>query len=125
MTLVDSSSWIEYLSERKSEIGDRVETLVLSGDAAWCDMTLVELWHGARGAREKRQLSEMENEIDRLPVDKPVWQFAFRLARRCRENGLTVPPSDIIVAACATHHHLDLEHCDNHFRRILPIAAAL
>lgn len=125
MTLVDSSSWIEYLRERQSEVGDRVEILVLNGEAAWCDMTLVELWHGARGAREKRQLSELQSEIDRISVDGPVWQFAFRLARGCRERGLTVPPSDIIVAACATHHRLDLEHCDNHFNRILPIAAAL
>ena len=122
MTLVDTSSWIEYLRERRSEVGDRVEALVLAGETAWCDMTLVELWHGARGSREKRQLSEMENEIDRIAIDAPVWNFAFRLARRCREHGLTVPPSDILVAASARHHGLGLEHCDNHLNQILPIA---
>ena len=72
MKLVDTSSWIEYLRERESSIGDRVEALVLSGEAAWCDITLVELWHGARGAKERRELAEMENEIDRVPVDPAV-----------------------------------------------------
>jgi predicted nucleic acid-binding protein len=56
MKLVDTSSWVEYLRDRESEAGDSVEVLVLSGEAAWCDITLVELWHGVRGAKEKREL---------------------------------------------------------------------
>ncbi len=125
MKLVDTSSWIEYLRDRESEAGDRVELLVLSGEAAWCDMTLVELWHGVRGAREKRELTEMEKEINRLPVEGPVWRLASRLALRCREKGLTVPISDLVIAACAVHHGLDLEYCDRHFDDLLPIAGTL
>ncbi|MBU3664289.1 MAG: PIN domain nuclease [Chthoniobacterales bacterium] len=124
MTLVDTSSWVEYLRERDSEVGDRVEMLVLSGNAAWCDMTLVELWHGVRGSNEKRHLAEMEKEIGRVPVDPQTWRMASRLALRCREKGLTVPSSDIVIAACALAHCLDLEHCDKHFDRILALAKA-
>lgn len=116
---------MEYLRNSKSEAGDRVEVLVLSGDAAWCDMTLVELWHGVRGAREKRELAEMEKDITRVAVDEDVWRTASKLALRCREKGFTVPASDIVIAACATHHNLELEHCDKHFDSILPIAASL
>jgi predicted nucleic acid-binding protein len=123
--LIDTSSWIEYLRDLKSEAGDRVEVLMLSGEAAWCDITLVELWHGVRGVREKRELAEMEKEITRIAVDGPVWRLASKLALRCREKGATVPTSDIIIAACATHHKLDLENCDSHFDDILPIAATL
>ena len=104
MKLIDTSSWIEYLRDQKSEVGDRVEVLVLSDEAAWCEMTLIELWHGVRGAKEKRELAEMQNEIILVPVDAAVWRFAFKLALRCREKGLTVPASDIVIAACATHH---------------------
>ena len=50
MKLIDTSSWVEYFREHESEAGDNVEVLVLSGEAAWCDITLVELWHGVRGA---------------------------------------------------------------------------
>ena len=122
---MDASSWVEYLRVRSSEAGDRVEVLVLSGEAAWCEMTLVELWHGVRGLQEKRQLAEMEREIDRVPLSSEAWQLASKLALRCRERGVTVPTTDIVVAACATHHALELEHCDAHFDRILPIAATL
>jgi predicted nucleic acid-binding protein len=125
LKLIDTSSWVEYLRGRESEAGDRVEGLVLSGEAAWCDMTLVELWQGVRGVKEKRELAEMENEIERVPVDGAVWRLASKLALRSREKGITVPISDIVIAACATIHKLDLEHCDGHFDDILPLAKSL
>ncbi|MBI2925999.1 MAG: PIN domain-containing protein [Verrucomicrobia bacterium] len=125
MRLVDTSSWVEYLRDRASEAGDRVEVLVLSGEASWCDMTLVELWHGVRGSKEKRELAEMEREIDHVPVDAEVWRLASKLALRCREKGITVPVSDIVIAACAVTHKLELEHCDKHFDDIFPLAKSL
>jgi predicted nucleic acid-binding protein len=102
-----------------------VEVLVLSGEAAWCDITLVELWHGVRGTKEKRELAEMENEVELIPVNAAVWRLSSKLALRCREKGITVPLSDIIIAACATTHGLELEHCDKHFNELLPFAKSL
>ncbi|MBP8261202.1 MAG: PIN domain-containing protein [Verrucomicrobia bacterium] len=122
---MDTSSWIEYLRDAESEAGNRVEELVLTADAGWCDVTAVELWHGVRGAREKRDLAELEREVALFPVDKEAWQKARRLAVECREAGLTVPVADIIIVATAARHGIDLEHCDRHFDKILPIAARL
>jgi predicted nucleic acid-binding protein len=125
MKLIDTSSWVEYFRERESEAGDNVEVLVLSGEAAWCDITLVELWHGVRGTKEKRELAEMENEVELIPVNAAVWRLSSKLALRCREKGITVPLSDIITAACAATHGLELEHCDKHFNDLLPLAKSL
>ena len=125
MKLIDTSSWVEYFRERESETGDNVEVLVLSGEAAWCDITLVELWQGVRGAKEKRELAEMEKEVELVPVDASVWRLARKLALHCREKGINVPISDIITAACAVTHALGLEHCDKHFNDLLPLAKSL
>ncbi len=123
MKLVDTSSWIEYLRELNSEASQRVEDLVLAGEAAWCNLTLVELWNGARGTKEKKALGELEAEITLLPIHDQVWQTACALARRCRDAGVTAPSSDIVIAACAHHHQVVLEHCDQHFDKIIPLAA--
>jgi predicted nucleic acid-binding protein len=123
--LVDTSSWIEYLRDADSDAGNRVEELVLTGDAGWCDLTAVELWHGVRGAREKRDLAALEQEVALFPVDAEAWQKARRLAVQCRHAGLTVPVVDIIIAAAAARHGLDVEHCDRHLDQIQPIAAGL
>jgi len=125
MKLVDTSSWIEYLRDAESEVGNRVEELLLTGDAGWCDLTAVELWHGVRGAREKRDLGELEREITLFAMDADAWQKARRLAVRCREAGLTVPVAGLIIASVAIRHGLEVEHCDRHFDKILPLAVRL
>jgi predicted nucleic acid-binding protein len=125
MTLVDASSWIEFLRGRDSVSGQRVKTLLARGDAAWCDMTLVELWNGAQGITEKKALEELEEELQLYPVNEQVWTGARILARRCRERGVTASTPDIVIAACAASNKLRLEHCDSHFDKILPIAAKL
>jgi len=83
---------------------------------------MVELWNGARGAAEKNALKELENDVRLYPVNEQVWAIAHRLARRCREKGLTIPTVDIVIAACAAHYNLELEHCDSHFEKICPLA---
>ena len=125
MTLVDASSWIEFLRGRDSAPGQRVKHLLARGEAAWCDMTLVELWNGAQGHVEKKALEELEAELRIYPVDEQVWAGARLLARRCREKGVTASTPDIVVAACAGNNKLTLEHCDHHFDKVLPIAAKL
>ncbi|MGH7992704.1 MAG: PIN domain-containing protein [Limisphaerales bacterium] len=125
MTLVDTSSWIEFLRGRDNAAGQRVKTLLTRGDAAWCDMTLVELWNGAQGHIEKKALEELEAEVQLYALNEPVWARARLLARRSREKGITATSADIVVAACAAEYGLELEHCDSHFDKILPIAAKL
>ena len=122
MKLVDASSWIEFLRGRTSEPSLRVKALLGRAEAAWCELTLVELWNGARGKAEKQVLDDLESELRLLPVNEQVWARARLLARRCRDKGFTVPTADIIIAACATQHGLELEHCDEHFKQILPLA---
>jgi predicted nucleic acid-binding protein len=125
MTLVDASSWIEFLRGRGSESSQRVKTLLIQGDAAWCDMTLVELWNGAQGQAEKKALDELEAEVQLCKINEAVWAKACLLARRSREKGITVMSADIIIAACAVNYNLELEHCDGHFDKILPLARKL
>lgn len=124
VTLVDTSAWVEYLQPGDSDVADRVEVLVLADEVAWCDMVLLELWNGARGQAEKRKLADLQAYVPRLDTPPEVWRLAQRLAVRCRDRGFTVPSADILIAACATHHGVELVHKDRHFDDILPIAAS-
>jgi predicted nucleic acid-binding protein len=125
MRLVDASSWIEFLRGRDSEPSRHVKALLARGDAAWCESTLVELWNGAQGHVEKKALEELEAEVRLYAVNEQVWAKARLLARRSREKGITATSGDIIVAACTVNYGLELEHCDSHFDKILPVAQSL
>ncbi len=125
MKLVDTSAWVEYLRAGSSDSAENVEALLLTDEAAWCDMVMLELWNGARGREEKRKLAELSAAAPRLETTAEVWELAHRLAARCRDKGKTVPAADVLVAACAAYHEVELEHCDKHFNDILPLAKSL
>lgn len=122
IVLVDTSSWVEALRSRGDEaVRERVFKLMTEARAAVCDLVLVELWNGARGAYEKRKLSELEKEITCLETTREVWNTARALARKCRQAGETVPTADLIISACAVTYRAGIEHCDAHIDTILKI----
>jgi len=116
MKLIDTSAWIHALRVNGNPaVRRRVEALLLSGDAAWCPLIRLELWNGARGEHEKRVLQEMERDLDDLEIGPAVWDAANELARRARAAGQTIPATDVLIAACARYHGVEIEHADEHF----------
>ncbi len=119
LVLVDTSSWIHFLrADGNTQTRDRVSATLVAGTARWCAMIRLELWNGARGAREKKVLREFERLVPELPTTAHVWEAAFELARRCRVAGVTVPSTDVLIYACATYHGAELEHADEDFVRV-------
>ena len=118
--LVDTSAWIDALrSDGDERIRETVARVTADGIAVLCDLVRLELWNGARGTAEKRMLEELEKELECLPTTAEVWQTAIALARACRTKGWTVPATDLLIAACAEHHSVDLLHHDAHFDQIV------
>ncbi|MDB5969814.1 MAG: hypothetical protein JWQ90_2264 [Hydrocarboniphaga sp.] len=78
-------------------------------------MVRLELWNGAGGDQEKKVLRELERQLPELAVTAEVWSAACELARKARAAGVTVPASDLLIAACARYHGAALEHADSDF----------
>lgn len=124
MVLIDTSSWIHFLRrDGDPETRGRVRGLLLAGDAAWCPVVRLELWNGARGNREKAILLEFGQSLVELAIGESVWDAAYALARAARSSGLTLPATDIVIAACARVHQARLEHSDSDFDRIARVSA--
>lgn len=122
VTLIDTSSWIEALrTSGNKSIREKVLNLMVNGKAAWCEMVALELWNGARGIYEKQKMAELEKEITCLQITTDVWETAKKLAQKCRQNGQTVPTSDLVISACALYHNVEIEHCDSHIQLIIDI----
>lgn len=115
MKLIDTSSWIDAMRrDGDAVVRARVQALMQSGEAAWCDFVRLELWNGLRGAAERKQMEALEVDVTRLPTTDAVWDRARELARRARAAGLTVPGADLLIAACAWEHGVEMEHDDAH-----------
>jgi predicted nucleic acid-binding protein len=113
--LIDTSSWIDAMRrDGDAVIRARVQGLMQSGEAAWCDFVRLELWNGLRGAAERKQMEALEADVTLLPTTDAVWTRARELARRARAAGQTVPGPDLLIAACAWEHGVEMEHDDAH-----------
>jgi predicted nucleic acid-binding protein len=95
-----------------------VAALTVEGQAVLCDMVRIELWNGARSARDHRLLREIEEQLDTVATTPEVWAGARALARSSRAQGLTLPAADLLIAACAEHNGLELLHRDAHFDQL-------
>lgn len=114
--LVDTSAWIETLrAGGDPAIRAQVSALTAEDRAVLCDLVRLELWNGARGTAEHRLLRQLEQQLETVPATEDVWILACEMARSARGKGLTVPASDILIAACARSHGLGIVHCDRHF----------
>ena len=119
LILIDSSSWIHLLRPNGDPaVRTRVENALHSGEACWCPLIQLELWNGAGGNQEKKVLRDFAIAIPELPITDGVWRAAYDLARRARERGITIPASDLVIAACANYHKADLETADSDFARL-------
>jgi predicted nucleic acid-binding protein len=117
--LIDTSAWIDALrKDGDPDIRAAVKGLTADGDAVLCDMVRLELWNGAHGKAERQTLTELEKELECVPTSTEVWKTAIELAGACRRKGITAPATDLLIAACAEHHGLDLLHHDTHFDQI-------
>ena len=119
MILVDTSCWIEALRERgNAEVRQRLHAHMHGGRACWTPVVRLELWNGARGDREKKALREFEQVVPELDMPAEVWDIACDLARRTRAAGLTIPVTDLLIAACARHHGVEVDSTDAHFAEL-------
>ncbi len=117
--LIDTSVWVEAM-RRQGDLDARrlVAATMASGAARTCDFVQLELWNGVSGAEERRWLTEVEAAIEIVPTSSEVWTQARQLATAARERGLTIPASDLLIAACARIHGLTVLHRDAHFDRL-------
>lgn len=117
--LIDTSAWIEAMRTKGDDATRaHVTAAVEAQDAHFCDFVYLELWNGVQGDRERAWLQNIRRYVKWVPTDDKVWPLARSLADRSRRSGLTLPASDLLIAACAAAHQLGLLHRDRHFTKL-------
>ncbi len=121
--LVDSSALIEAMRKRGDEkTREEVDRVLRAGHAVLCHYVRLEIWNGVQGEPERKWLREIEATVETVETTEEVWRLAIVLAQQCRQQGVTVPSSDLLIAACARHYGLELLHRDGHFDLIAELA---
>lgn len=115
LVLIDTSVWIDLLRSPADADLVRMQKLLEGGAAAWCEMVRLELWAGVRDTKERKQLGNLDDAVNMLNITEQVWQDSCISSGLARSRGITAPPSDHLIYACARIHGAELWHNDKHF----------
>ena len=114
--LVDTSAWILALKIGPADrVRGIIDGLLSAGRIAIIPIIRLELLGGTMSQAEFQRLDRRLGALHQLALAKAEWDESAALAFKLRRAGLTVPYTDIIIAAAAILHGLPLIHADRHF----------
>lgn len=121
MVIVDTSVWIEYFNRLKSPEKYAVDALIDTDTAVLVGIVLSELIQGCRTSKEAESILWHLGALRFLEMNFASWRRTGELSFALRRRGLTLPLSDLIVAALALEHGCSVFTLDPHFRQILGV----
>lgn len=114
--LVDTSAWI--LALRKNfipAVKERIDHLLKENAIITTGMVKLEILGGTKTETEFRRLKRRLDALDSIKSDTSLWEKSYDLAFKLRRKGITVPYTDILIAACALKTGSTVVHADAHF----------
>ena len=119
--LVDTSAWI--LALRKDflpGIKDRIAYLLKENAIITASMIKLELLGGTREEKEFQRLKSRLDALETVETNTSLWERAYDLTFSLRRKGITVPYTDILIAASALIVDATIVHADSHFDLMRP-----
>ena len=116
LVLIDTSVWI--LALRKSPLPaarDEVEHLLAEDRVAIFPMICLELLGGTKSVDEFNRLKNRLDALYQIPADRANWETAAEIAFKLRQQGKTIPHTDMLIGAAAILANALLLHADKHF----------
>jgi len=115
--LADTSVWIEFFRP-DTAAGKLLETLLSENSVVTCGTVLFELMQGVKSDKEKTVVMNALSGLSYLEMNEQLWQKSAELSSSLKKKGLTLPLSDIFIAAIAIEHDLSVFTLDRHFEQI-------
>ena len=114
--LVDTSAWI--LALRKDfvpAVKERIDHLLKENAIITTGMVKLEILGGTKTETDFQRLKGRLDALDSVDLDTSLWEKSYDLAFKLRRKGITVPYTDILIAACALKIGSTVVHADAHF----------
>jgi predicted nucleic acid-binding protein len=124
LVLVDTCAWIDFLRSKDGGLGDQVAVLISEGRAVLCGVVIAELLQGLKNdgtPKFTKEVARVQLLIDTLSSFATLeldWVTAGRTSQSLRQNGITVPLTDAVIAAVAKRNNLAVLTIDQHFKHL-------
>ncbi|NOX20371.1 MAG: PIN domain nuclease [Nitrospirae bacterium] len=116
MILVDSSVWISYFRADGSEkIRSIIKDAIYNDLVAVNGIIIVEVLSGISRKNEYEKVKSDFKGFHFLNLSEKDFLDASLIGTNLRKKGITIPPTDLIIAASSINNGAILYHLDKHF----------
>lgn len=116
--LIDTSAWIEFFTRPTARVAETVDGLIKDDLACVTGVVLAELLCGTRTPHARDLLLAKFKPLTFLEATQEIWIAAGSLAAALSQRGLTLPLTDVLLAAVAQASHVSIYTTDRHFTHI-------
>jgi len=118
VVVADTSVWIPYFSGGDPLVREALRGLIRAGRVALVGVVLAELLQGCRTHGEAETILSSLTGLRFLETSFRSWRKTGELGSLLLRQGITIPLSDLIIAALALEHNCPVFTLDAHFRQI-------
>jgi predicted nucleic acid-binding protein len=116
--LLDTTIWIEFFRGKNETINERVKTYIDEDKIFYNGIILGELLVGTNNEKEFNSIKNNFSGFKLLETNSTIFEKASYIGFKLRKTGITVPLTDLIIAAHAVSNNLSLMTADPHFKLI-------
>lgn len=122
MVIADTSVWIPFFNQSDSAEKRALDALIDADDVAIVGVVLAELLQGCRTQRDRDEVADALFALPYLEMTRETWVLAGETSSFLLRRGVTLPMSDLMVAALSLERQCPLYSLDAHFKKIPGLA---
>jgi hypothetical protein len=116
--LIDTSVWIEYLRNRSSSLGNKLDEILSRKEVYVPKIVVAELIQGAKSEREVSIIKDFLEAFNIIDQEENTWFKAGELSFGLKKKGKIVNLTDCYIAVIAQEHGCQIFTLDEHFKNI-------
>jgi predicted nucleic acid-binding protein len=107
--------WIAYFKNRDAALTAMLDSFLLQDRVCINGVILAELIQGIRNSAEKKELADLMSALHALEIPMADWRLAGEISSELRQKGITLPLTDIGIAANAIRNKVKVLTYDAHY----------
>ncbi len=116
--VADTSGWIPFFNEPGSAEKRALDALIDADRLVMVGVVLAELIQGCRTPKEAEATTSRLAGLQFIETTFSTWRRAGELSFGLRRQGVTLPLSDLVIAALVLEHRLEIYTRDPHFKKV-------
>jgi len=116
--IVDTCVWIEFFRRKESDIAQHLKNLLRERKVIVVGMVMAEVLQGVKLPKEMVLVKQNLKRLPCLEITREMWEGAGEISASLRSEGVTIPLSDLIIAAAALAGKHEVFTIDPHFEKV-------